>query len=60
MLKNYFLVAWRTLRRNPTYTAINVGGLALGLAALIVAMGATGWQALSAARTSPARALRDE
>ena len=33
MLKNYFKVALRTQRRNKGYTAINVGGLAVGLAA---------------------------
>jgi hypothetical protein len=43
------------LRRNPTCTAINTGGLAL-----VVALGATGWQALRAARTNPVQALRDE
>jgi putative ABC transport system permease protein len=32
MLKNYLKVAFRTLRRNKGYTAINVGGLAVGLA----------------------------
>jgi putative ABC transport system permease protein len=33
---------------------------AAGLAALVVALGATGWQALRAARANPADALRDE
>ena len=33
---------------------------AAGLAALLVATGATSWQALRAARTNPAQALRDE
>ena len=32
MLKNYLLVAFRALRRQPGYAAINVGGLGLGLA----------------------------
>jgi putative ABC transport system permease protein len=32
MWRNYLLTAWRALRRNPLYTAITVGGLALGLA----------------------------
>lgn len=31
MLKNYLTVALRALRRNPTYTAVNVTGLALGM-----------------------------
>jgi putative ABC transport system permease protein len=36
MLRNYLTVAWRALQRNPTYTAINVGGLALGLACCVL------------------------
>ena len=31
MLKNYFKVALRTLRRHPAYTFINVTGLAVGM-----------------------------
>jgi putative ABC transport system permease protein len=33
MLKNYFSVAWRNLIRNKTFSIINIGGLAIGLAA---------------------------
>ncbi len=33
MIKNYFKTAWRNLQRNKTYTAINIGGIAIGLAA---------------------------
>lgn len=32
MIKNYFLVAWRNLVRNRTFSTINILGLALGLA----------------------------
>ncbi|HXB45655.1 MAG TPA: ABC transporter permease [Puia sp.] len=32
MLKNYFKIAWRNLRRNKAYAAINVIGLSLGIA----------------------------
>ena len=32
MLKNYLTVALRALRRNSTYTVVNVVGLALGMA----------------------------
>ena len=32
MIKNYFLVAWRNLIRNRAFSAINILGLALGLA----------------------------
>src|ERR1019366_4105786 len=33
MLKNYFKTALRNLRRNKIYAAINIGGIAIGLAA---------------------------
>ncbi|MGC4035901.1 MAG: ABC transporter permease [Chitinophagaceae bacterium] len=33
MFKNYFIVAWRNLTRNKTFSIINIGGLAIGLAA---------------------------
>jgi putative ABC transport system permease protein len=33
MLKNYFKIAWRNLLRNKTFSIINIGGLAIGLAA---------------------------
>jgi putative ABC transport system permease protein len=32
MVKNYFLIAWRNLIRNRTFSTINILGLALGLA----------------------------
>ncbi|TKK68280.1 FtsX-like permease family protein [Ilyomonas limi] len=32
MLKNYFRTAWRSLLKNKFYTAINISGLAVGLA----------------------------
>lgn len=32
MLKNYFKTAWRSLWKNKFYTAINISGLAIGLA----------------------------
>ncbi|MBT1711651.1 ABC transporter permease [Fulvivirgaceae bacterium PWU5] len=31
MLKNYFIIAWRSLLRNKIYTVINITGLAVGL-----------------------------
>jgi putative ABC transport system permease protein len=31
MLKNYFVIAWRTMSRQKMYSAIKVGGFALGL-----------------------------
>ena len=32
MIKNYFKIAWRSLFKNKTFSAINIFGLALGLA----------------------------
>lgn len=36
MLRNYFLVLWRTLLRQPFYFSINITGLAIGLAACLL------------------------
>ncbi|HTR28284.1 MAG TPA: ABC transporter permease [Puia sp.] len=36
MLKNYFTTAWRNIRRNLTYSLLNVFGLALGICSCIV------------------------
>ncbi len=36
MIRNYIKVAWRNLRRHKSYTAINVIGLAMGLASSIL------------------------
>jgi putative ABC transport system permease protein len=33
MIKNYFKTAWRNLQRNKIYAAINISGIAVGLAA---------------------------
>jgi len=35
MLKNYFKTAWRNIRRNRASSAINIGGLAIGMAVAI-------------------------
>lgn len=32
MLKNYLKIAWRSLAKNKLYTAINIGGLGIGIA----------------------------
>ena len=32
MLKNYFTIAWRNLRKNKGYSFINITGLAMGMA----------------------------
>src|SRR5690349_8377019 len=36
MLKNYFKIAFRSLVKNSTYSFINIGGLAIGLASSIL------------------------
>lgn len=36
MLKNYFKSAWRNLWKNKVYSAINIAGLAIGLASFLV------------------------
>lgn len=36
MFKNYLKIAWRNLWKNKGYTAINVGGLALGMAVTLI------------------------
>ena len=35
MLRNYITVAFRNLVKNKLYSAINIGGLAVGLAACL-------------------------
>ncbi len=34
MLRNYFTIAWRSLKRQPIFTTINIVGLAIGLSAV--------------------------
>src|ERR1700733_14185567 len=36
MLKNYFKIAWRNLRKSKTYSFINITGLSAGLAVSIL------------------------
>jgi putative ABC transport system permease protein len=36
MIRNFFLVAFRNLRRNKAFSAINIVGLAIGLAACLL------------------------
>src|SRR6266496_4426032 len=38
MIKNYFKIAWRNLWKNKIFSAINVVGLAIGMAACIIIM----------------------
>ena len=36
MIKNYLIVAWRNLSKHKLYSAINIIGLAIGMAACVV------------------------
>jgi len=36
MLKNFFVIAWRNLRKNKAYAGINILGLSLGIACVIL------------------------
>ncbi|HZY38462.1 MAG TPA: ABC transporter permease [Mucilaginibacter sp.] len=36
MIKNYLKIAWRNLLRNKSYAAINIAGLAIGIAACLL------------------------
>jgi len=36
MIRNYIKTAWRSLTRNKSYTAINIAGLAIGIAACLL------------------------
>ena len=39
MLKNYIKITWRNLLKNKGYSAINIGGLAIGMTCfLLIAM----------------------
>jgi len=46
MIKNYFKIAWRNLIKSKGYSAINIGGLALGMAVAIM-IGLWIWDELS-------------
>ncbi|MBS1545223.1 MAG: ABC transporter permease [Bacteroidetes bacterium] len=36
MLKNYMIISWRTLMKNKAFSAINIAGLAVGLASCLL------------------------
>jgi putative ABC transport system permease protein len=46
MIKNYFKTAWRNLIKNKGYSAINIGGLAIGMAVAML-IGLWIWDELS-------------
>ncbi len=44
MIKNYFKIAWRNLWKNKVFSAINIIGLAVGMAAFMVIMMFVGYE----------------
>ncbi|MFN3851154.1 MAG: ABC transporter permease [Spirosomataceae bacterium] len=36
MIRNYLKIAWRNIQRNKVYSAINIGGLAIGMATCLL------------------------
>src|ERR1700761_5292451 len=38
MFRNYFKIAWRTLVKNKAFSAINIAGLAIGIATCLTIM----------------------
>ncbi|WP_276500540.1 ABC transporter permease [Terrimonas pollutisoli] len=46
MIKNYFKIAWRNLKKNKMYSFINIGGLAVGMAVAML-IGLWVWDELS-------------
>ena len=36
MIKNYFKIAWRNLRKNKTFSFINIAGLSIGVSAFLL------------------------
>ncbi len=36
MIRNYFIIAWRSLKVNKVSSLINISGLALGLACVLL------------------------
>src|SRR3712207_947920 len=44
MLRNYFLIAWRNLRKKHVFSLVNVFGLAVGPAACLLIMQYAGFQ----------------
>jgi len=66
MLRNYLTMALRTLKRNRGFAAINIGGLALGLAGCLLILNYIRYErsydghSLRVARTRPVHAIRYE
>ena len=46
MIKNYFKIAWRNLKKSKVYSFINIGGLAIGMAVAMI-IGLWVWDEIS-------------
>ena len=44
MFKNYFKIAWRNLTKNKTFSVINIGGLAIGIASALLLLSYVSFQ----------------
>jgi putative ABC transport system permease protein len=61
MLKSYLLIAWRSLIKNRVYSAINLFGLAIGMAVVLLnGLWVQDELGAGTARVNPVRALRAE
>lgn len=46
MIRNYFKIAWRNLWKSKVFSAINIVGLAVGMAAFMVIMMFVAYEAI--------------
>ncbi len=53
MIKTYIKFAWRSIRRHPGFSLLNIGGLTLGIAAAFIIL-VYAWQELSTDKSIPA------
>jgi ABC-type antimicrobial peptide transport system permease subunit len=61
MFKNYFKIAWRNLRKNKTFSIINITGLSIGVSCfLLIALVTSIFQTIKAAIANPVKSLRTE
>jgi putative ABC transport system permease protein len=44
MLRNYFKIAWRNVWKNKLFSAINIGGLAIGIASSLLLLSYVSFQ----------------
>jgi len=61
MIKNYFKTAWRSLWKNKTFSAINIFGLSVGVAAFLLIINYLRFEySYKAGITNPVKNLRSE